>query len=109
MPGIVVVDLDDSDVEDSPDEQSSVRVNSALMDRIRSRLEPDFQANIPPPDRSNALVLFKPVLTIDTRGDKAEDTPSRSPNQSMVEDVVGDVNVDDILTEDDDAMDIEQM
>lgn len=113
---IVIVDLDDdSDVEDSTGGPSSMHVNSVLLDRLRSRHEPDFQAYIPSIDSGKALVLFKPLpfpstLSSDIECKHAEDTYNTLPMRGVVEDV-DDFSTQHVslIDDDDDAMDIEQI
>ncbi|KAI0686348.1 hypothetical protein BC835DRAFT_1309554 [Cytidiella melzeri] len=65
---IVIVDLDDSDLEDSADDSPELTVNSALLSRIR-----DQRANALTSRKdagpSMALVLYKPLPVLDGRGD----------------------------------------
>ena len=60
----MIVDLDDSDAEETIEPQPPMHVNSALLDRLRSRREPDLPAA---PDSSNALVLYRPVVPAELR------------------------------------------
>lgn len=107
------MDLDDSDVEDSSDEPApAVQVNSAVIDRLMARREPDFQAYIPPPDSSKALVLFKPVippgLGSNDAGVKVSEEPASRFYDGVTQDpIIEDCDVDVIPIDEDDAMDIE--
>lgn len=111
--GIVVVDLDDSDVEDSPDDEPQLTVNSALLNRIKGEREPLFAQ---PKDSSSsmALVLFKPLPIPDAGKDTPEsdsDTEeSRQFNGAPVDldvDCVDSVDTESSPMDVDDAMDIE--
>ena len=101
-------------------EKPAVQVNSALLDRLRSRREPDFQADLSPSDSSKALVLFKPVLPpLSTQSSNGEEAPqvtevasstSSEDDQNMQEDTLHDVIVDNVpYNDEDDAMEIEQI
>ncbi|GJE94882.1 hypothetical protein PsYK624_110580 [Phanerochaete sordida] len=115
---IVIVDLDDSDT-DEPTDEPAVQVNAALLDRLRSHREPDFQADLAPPDPSKALVLFKPVLPppLVESMTKAENAPQvTEPMQSADEESMQSESLDDVIVKevplydnDDDAMEIEQL
>lgn len=65
VPGIVIVDLDDSDIEDTTDDTPQVSVNLALLDHLkRHQHEPNLLADLMGPstsDANKALVLFKPL------------------------------------------------
>ncbi len=104
--GIVVTDLDDSDVEDSPDDPFGLAVNSVLMDRIKSASAPP--APLPVPDSNKALVLFRPLAVPDSSRMAPDNKARREKDQTdIVEDIVEDIFVDPPLVDDDDAMDIE--
>jgi hypothetical protein len=110
--GIVIVDLDDSDAEDTS-EPSSVQVNSALLECLRSRYEPDFQTTS---QASNALVLYRPVLPLaadqhieDCRRELEEPTVESAGLDSVERIVEDDVLIDDVPPPEDDAMEIEDI
>ncbi|EKM54357.1 uncharacterized protein PHACADRAFT_258163 [Phanerochaete carnosa HHB-10118-sp] len=111
---IVIVDLDDYDV-DEPADEPSVRVNGALLDRLRLHREPDFQADLAPPDSSKALVLFKPLsppLTMGNMGRVEVPRVTLSMNDQSVRNMSDDVIVNEVPLYDDyddDAMEIEQI
>lgn len=100
MLGIVIVDLEDSDEEDSY-EAPSIHVNSVLIEQLRSRA-PNLQN---PQDSSKALVLFRPVQPVDTRSsEKSEGSFGGVPTNREEEG-----SFVDEMSLDDDAMDIEQI
>lgn len=110
--------MDDSDV-DEPTDEPAVQVNSALLDRLRSRREPDFQADLAPSDSSKALVLFKPVLPPppentskveeESQVTEIESSSSSVDDQSMQDDELTDIIVDVVPIDDDDAMEVEEI
>ncbi len=115
-PGIVVVDLDDSDVEDSTDDSSpQITVNSALLRQISGKSEPLLTSQ-KDNGSSMALVLFKP-LPIPTREVQEEDSDGQPPNTRFDTSEGGPIDVDVDLVDTaetessamdvDDAMDIE--
>jgi hypothetical protein len=125
--GIVVVDLDDSDVEESVDDREppQVKVNSALLSRIQERSSRQSSATYASSSRddtnsSMALVLFKPLPIPDSRRDLdtqeaghdpstlASETQERTVELSnIVQSDVDLVDMDSTPMDVDDAMDIE--
>lgn len=113
---IVIVDLDDSDT-DEPADEPAVQVNGALLDRLRSRREPDFQEGLTSPDSSKALVLFKPVLPLplpECAGKVEESSEVTEPSlgtddQNMQAENLENGILDEITLDDDDAMEVEQI
>ena len=108
--GIVVVDLDDSDVEDSPEDEPQLTVNSALLNRIKGEREPLF-AQPKDPSSSMALVLFKPLPIPDAGKDTPENDSdaeeSREAPVCLDVDCVDSVDTEGSPMDIDDPMDIE--
>lgn len=106
--------MDDSDVEEPADEPA-VRVNGALLDRLR--LHRDFQADLTPPDSSKAIVLFKPVLPPPMIGnmsgvEEAPQVTELSTDDQNMRNISDDIIVKEVPLYDDyddDAMEIEQI